>query len=415
MIQQAWRKMLRFFKPARRSELFNDETLANPYPTYARFRSQDPVHWDEDDERWQLFRYDDVTTVLRSPSASSERNEAIMRFVPRRYRPLMEFRSKSMISRDAPDHNRLRLLVSKAFTSRAVEAMTSNIQHLVDGFLDAVQSRGRMDVIADLAYPLPVTVIAEMLGVPPEDRARFKHWSDELATLAGGGGSPAALKRSDYARIAQSYTELIAYFGAITAQRRIKPQGDLLSALVQAEEAGDRLSEDELFANATLLLVAGNETTTNLIGNGTYALLRHPDQLQKLRENPALVASAVEEFLRYDSPVQMTARLLKDDLEVRGKQLRKGQMVVVFLGAANRDPAVFSEPDRLDIARTDNKHLSFGLGSHFCLGAQLARLEARIAFETLLRRMPNLRLDGPEPRYRHHFNLRGLQSLSVAF
>jgi cytochrome P450 len=415
MIQQAWRKMLRFFKPARPSELFNDETLANPYPTYARFRSQDPVHWDETDERWQLFRYDDITSVLRSPSASSARTEAVMRFVPRRYRPLMAFRSKSMISRDAPDHNRLRLLVSKAFTSRAVEAMTGNIQRLVDGFLDAVQSHGRMDVIADLAYPLPVTVIAEMLGVPPEDRARFKHWSDELSTLAGGGGSPAALKQGDYARIAQSYRELTAYFGAITAQRRFKPQGDLLSALVQAEEAGDRLSEDELFANATLLLVAGNETTTNLIGNGTYALLRHPDQFQKLRDNPALVPSAVEEFLRYDSPVQMTSRVLMDDLEVGGKQLRQGQMVMLFLGAANRDPAVFSEPDRLHIERADNKHLSFGLGSHFCLGAQLARLEARITFETLLRRMPNLRIDGPEPRYRHHFNLRGLQSLPVAF
>lgn len=415
MIQQAWRKLLRFLKPAQPSAFFTDELLANPYPIYARYRSQDPVHWDEADERWQLFRFDDVTSVLRNPSASSARTEAVMRFVPRRYRPLMEFRSKSMISRDAPDHNRLRLLVSKAFTARAVEAMTGNIQRLVDGYLDAVQSRGRMDVIADLAYPLPVTVIAEMLGVPVEDRARFKHWSDEVSVLAGGGGSPTALKKSDYARIAQSYGELTAYFGAITAQRRLKPQGDLLSALVQAEEAGDRLSEDELFANASLLLVAGNETTTNLIGNGTYALLRHPDQLQKLRDNPALIPAAVEELLRYDSPVQMTSRVMTHDVERSGKQLRQGQMVMLFLGAANRDPAVFPEPDRLNVERADNKHLSFGLGSHFCLGAQLARLEARIAFETLLRRMPNLRLDGPEPRYRHHFNLRGLQSLQVAF
>ena len=415
MIQQAWRKVMRFLKPAPRSELFNDETLANPYPTYARFRSQDPVHWDEGDERWQLFRFADVTAVLRSPSASSERTEAVMHYVPRRYRPLMQFRSKSMISRDAPDHNRLRLLVSKAFTARAVEAMTANIQHLVDGFLDAVQSRGRMDVIADLAYPLPVTVIAEMLGVPAEDRARFKHWSDEVSVLAGGGGSPAALKGADYARIAQSYGELTAYFGSITAQRRLKPQGDLLSALVQAEEAGDRLSEDELFANATLLLVAGNETTTNLIGNGTLALLRHPDQLKRLLENPALIPSAVEELLRYDSPVQMTSRVMMDDLEVGGKQLRQGQMVILLLGATNRDPEIFPEPDRLDVGRADNKHLAFGLGSHFCLGAQLARLEARIAFETMVRRMPKLRLDGPDPRYRRHFNLRGLQSLQVAF
>lgn len=415
MIQQAWRRMMRIFKPARHSELFNEETLANPYPAYARLRAQDPVHWDEADSRWLLTRYADVATVLRSPSASSRRVQATVRFVPPAFRPLAEARSKSMINADAPDHNRLRLLVSKAFTARAVDAMTDNIQRLVDGFLDAVQSHGRMDVIADLAYPLPVTVIAEMLGVPAEDRGRFKHWSDELSILAGGGGGPSALTLDDYRRSAKSYSELTAYFGAIAAQRRAQPRGDLLSALVQAEEAGDRLSEQELYANAMLLLVAGNETTTNLIGNGTLALLHHPDQLQKLRENPALIPSAVEELLRYDSPVQMTSRVLTDDLPVGGKQLRRDQMVVVLLGAANRDPEAFPDPDRLDVERADNKHLAFGLGSHFCLGAQLARLEGRIAFETLLRRMPGLRLDGAEPQYRRHFNLRGLQSLRVAF
>jgi pimeloyl-[acyl-carrier protein] synthase len=394
---------------------FNDAMLANPYPVYERLRSHDPVHWDESDQRWLLTRYADVTTVFRSPAASSKRVQAVLRFVPPEFQKITEARAKSMIACDAPDHNRLRLLVSKAFTARAVDAMTSRIQRLVDGFLDAVQSHGRMDVIADLAYPLPVTVIAEMLGAPPEDRARFKKWSDELSVLAGGGGSPAALTLDDYRRNAKSYNELTEYLGAIAAERRTQPRDDLITALVQAEEAGDRLSEVEFYANAMLLLVAGNETTTNLIGNGTLALLRHPDQLKKLRDNPALIPSAVEELLRYDSPVQMTSRVLTKDLTVGGKQLRQGQLVVLLIGAANRDPQQFREPDRLDVERADNKHLSFGLGSHFCLGAQLARLEAHIAFETILRRMPGLRLEGAEPQYRRHFNLRGLQSLPVAF
>jgi cytochrome P450 len=394
---------------------FDDAMLADPYPFYERLRSQDPVHWDESDKRWLLTRYADVTSVLRSPAASSNRVQVVLHFVPPEFRRIAEARAKSMISCDAPDHNRLRLLVSKAFTARAVEAMTHKIQHLVDGFLDAVQARGRMDVIADLAYPLPVTVIAEMLGVPAEDRGLFKKWSDELSILAGGGGSPAALTLDDYRRNAQSYEELTAYLSNIAAQRRTQPRDDLITALVQAEEAGDRLSEEEFYANTMLLLVAGNETTTNLIGNGTLALLQHPDQLRKLREKPSLIASAVEELLRYDSPVQMTTRVLTHDLELGGKQLRQGQMVVVMLGAANRDPEVFSAPNRLDVERADNKHLSFGLGSHFCLGAQLARLEGRIVFETLLRRMPKLRLEGPGPQRRRHFNLRGLQSLSVTF
>jgi cytochrome P450 len=199
------------------------------------------------------------------------------------------------------------------------------------------------------------------------------------------------------------------------AERRVHPRDDLLSTLARAEEAGDRLSEDELYANAVLLLVAGNETTTNLIGNGTLALLRHPDQLARLTADPSLIPTAAEELLRYDSPVQFTVRLLTDEIAVGGKPLRSGQMVLLLLGAANRDPDHFADPDRLDVSRADNKHLAFGLGTHFCLGAQLARLEARVAFQTLLRRMPGLRLDGPEPRYRPHFNLRGLTALPVTF
>jgi cytochrome P450 len=412
VILQSLRRVL----PTRKSTphpLFNPDTLANPYPIYHQFRSEDPIFWDGAYDRWVLTRYADVVSVLRSPAASSERGGAILRFVPPSLRQVLAARSNAMINCDGARHNRLRLLVNKAFTPRAVEAMTGKIQGLVDGFLDAVQARGRMDVIRDLAYPLPVTVIAEMLGVPAEDRDRFKHWSDQVAALLGG--NPASLGWRDFGRIAKCYSDLNTYLTGVVARRRAEPRDDLLSALVQAEEAGDRLSGDELYANAISLLVAGHETTTNLIGNGTLALLRHPEQWQRLKDDPSLVPQAVEELMRYDSPVQLTTRVLKADLEVGGKQLRAGETVLLLLGAANRDPEQFADPDRLDVGRTDVKHLSFGLGSHYCLGAPLARLEARIVFETLARRLPNLRLDGGDVRYRDNFNLRGLEALPVAF
>jgi cytochrome P450 len=395
--------------------LFKADMLADPYPSYHRLRSEDPIHWDASDSRWVLTRYSDVVSMFRNPAASADRASALTALAPPSVRPLLAFRGNSMLNSDAPKHTRLRLLVSKAFTARAVEAMTNKIQQLVDGFLDSVQSRGHMDVVAELAYPLPVTVIAEMLGVPSADRERFKHWSDDFALIAGGAGSVGEFTMDEYHRITQAYQDLTAYLALVVAERRVNPRDDLLSALARAEEAGDRLSEGELYANATLLLVAGNETTTNLIGNGVLALLRNPDQLARLRASPALVASAVEELLRYDSPVQFTTRLLKEDIAMGGKTLRTGQLVLLLIGAANRDPSQFADPDRLDITRTDNKHLAFGLGSHFCLGAQLARLEARVVLESLLRRMPGLRLEGDMPAYRSHFNLRGLKSLPVSF
>jgi cytochrome P450 len=414
MFEEAVELLVRRSRRLLHSPLFTSDMLANPYAVYRRLRSDDPVHWDKADGRWVLTRYADIVSVLRSQAASSDRAAAAAKLAPASFRPLLEFRANSMINSDPPKHTRLRGLVSKAFTSRAVDAMTDRIQRLVNGFLDAAAPRRDMDVIADLAYPLPVTVIAEMLGVPPADRDRFKHWSDEMALLAGGGGSPADLSLDEYHRIATAFQELMDYFARVVSDRRTHPQDDLLTALAKAEEAGVRLSADELYANAVLLLVAGNETTTNLIGNGVLALLRHPDQLARVSAEPAIVASAIEEIVRYDGPVQFTGRLLKDDLTVGGKKLGAGQSVVLLLGAANRDPDQFSDPDRFDVGRVDNKHLAFGLGSHYCLGAQLARLEGRIAIQTLVRRMPGLRLHGPAPEYRPHFNLRGLKSLNVA-
>lgn len=415
MIVQLLQKMLLARRRHYHAPLFDSTMLADPYPTYAKLRAEDPVHWDAADNRWVLSRYADVAAVLRSPLVSSARPAALRGFVPAAARRLVSFRSKSMINLDGPAHARLRLLVSKAFTARAVEALGGDIQKLVEELLDIVEPAGKMDLIGNLACPLPVTVIAQMLGLAVEDRTHFKKWSDELSIGAGSAGGPSALRLADFHRSAAAFSELSSYFGRVIAERKVRPQHDLLSALAQAEEAGDRLSREELYVNAAQLLTAGNQTTTNLIGNGVLALLRNPDQLERLQRDPSLIPTAIEELLRYDSPAQFITRVLTGDMTVGGKQLRKGQVVLLLLGSANRDPEQFADPERLDVGRKDNKHLSFGLGTHFCLGAQLARLEGRLALETLLRRVPDLHLEGPEPQFREHFNLRGLKSLSVAF
>jgi cytochrome P450 len=404
--------ILDLLKRLLRPKLFGPAMLADPYPFYARLRARAPVLWVGEFGGWVVSRYADVATVFRSPHASSDRTGVARRTLAPEFAELFTKRSHSMLNNDPPRHTRLRLLVNKAFTPKTVEALAPFIQRFVDDVLDAAAARGRMDVIRELAYPLPATVIAEMLGVPAQDRDHFKQLSDDTSAAVGSiltNIPPDVLRRSMAAM-----DELLEYIRGVVAQRRAEPRDDLLTALVRAQEAGDRLSEEELLANAVLLLNAGHETTTNLIGNGTLALLRHPDQAQRLRDDPSLVPSAVEELLRYDSPVQFTSRLLTADLELGGKRLRAGQMVLLLLGSANRDPEQFADPDRLDIGRPDNKHLAFGLGPHFCLGAPLARLEGRIVFETLLRRLPNLRLDGRPPERRPNFNLRGLQSLEVS-
>jgi cytochrome P450 len=397
--------------PTAPSVFFTPQLLANPYPLYHRLRSTDPVCWDEGSRAWIITRYDDVAGGLRNAQLSSARVEQMRSQQGRpELNELFDGMANSMINNDPPTHTRLRGLVSKAFTPRMVDSMTGHIQQLVDRLLDAVQGRGRMEVLRDLAIPLPVTVIAEMLGVPPADLEKFKKWSDELTAVTSGMPTFQEMQTSMRAR-----RELVDYFRTIANQRRARPENDLLSALVQAEEAGDRLNEAELFSTAVLLLSAGNETTTNLIGNGLKALLENPDQLRKLQGDPSLVDSAVEELLRYDGPVQFTTRIAHQELALRGKTLRQGDRVFLVLGAANLDPERFPEPDRLDVARTDNHHVAFGAGPHFCLGAPLARLEARIAFAALLKRCPRLRLDGASLKYRNNFNLRGLEALPVVF
>ncbi len=399
--------------PAGAGRLFGPEMLVNPYPIYHMLRSMDPVHWHEAAGAWVLTRYADVAAVLRNPNASSERTRVAQALSPEEFQELYAFRSNAMLNCDPPRHTRLRLLVSKAFTPAAVERLAPFIQKVVDEALDAALARGGMDVMRDLAYPLPVTVIAHMLGVPPEDRDQFKTWSDDITATAGN--VMANLTPEQFRRSIGSTRELTEYFRKVVAQRRVEPRDDLLTALARAEEAGDRLTEAELFANAVLLLNAGHETTTNLIGNGTWALLRFRDQMRRLREDPSLANTAVEELLRFDSPVQFTSRVVKEEMTVGDKAMKPGQLALVLLGAANRDPAQFADPDRLDVGRIDNKHVAFGLGPHFCLGAPLARLEGRIVLQTLLRRLPGLQLAGPEPVYRDNFNLRGLKALTVKF
>jgi cytochrome P450 len=388
---------------------FAPEMRVDPYPTYARLRASGPVYIDPPGG-WFLARHADVHRVLRDPCFGRDGTGAAIEavFGPG---PVQQSFSRWMLFMDPPHHTRLRALAAKAFTPRAVEQVRPQIQRIVDGLLDPLEERGVLDLIADLAYPLPVMVISELLGVPVDDRDRFHDWSAAIAqsldVLTKRG--PDVVARANAAALA-----LTEYFRQLVDARRQQPRDDLLSALVAAEEGGLRLSEEELLATCVLLFFAGHETTVNLIGNGMFALLRHPDQLATLRAEPALIGSAIEELLRYDGPVQRTGRVALADVEIGGSVIRRGERVSVLLGAANRDPDRFAEPDRLDIARGDNHHLAFGGGIHYCLGAPLARVEAQVAIETLLRRLPGLGLRTDTPTWRDNLVLRGLTALPLA-
>ncbi len=386
------------------------EFVEDPYPTYRRLREEDPVH-QSPLGFWVLTRYEDVVSSLRDIRMVKE---PIAAFVAARFglpAPPTGM-GLSMLDRDPPDHTRLRGLVSKAFTPRVIEQLRPHIQGIVNRLLDKVEGEPGMDLIEQFAYPLPVIVICEMLGVPVADHERFKGWGLDIArgldAILLPTDSPVA-ERSMHARHA-----LAAYFRELIAERRAAPRDDMLSGLIAAEEAGDKLTEDELLATCILLLVAGHETTVNLIGNGTLALLRHPEQRKRLQEDPGLITTAVEELLRFDGPVQRTARIPSEDVTFGGKTIGKGEMVMPFIGAADRDPRQFPDPDRLDLGRTDNRHIAFGWGIHFCIGAPLARVEGQIAINTLLKRQPKLAL-AATPQHRQSLTLRGLTTLPVGF
>lgn len=396
-------------------KLFSPEFWKDPYPFFARLRAEDPVHRAILPPRtpiWLVTRYEDVQGLLKDGRFAKDKASAMtpeqlrkMPWVPPMFRPL----ERNMLDRDPPDHTRLRALVHKAFTPRLVEQMRGRVQSLADELLDAAGRRGGMDLIRDYALPLPMTLITEILGVPSRDRDKFHRWSKVIVSVNAFNVTW---------RVFPAVWKFTRYLRRFFAARRADPKDDLISTLIQAEEAGDRMSADELLAMVFLLLIAGHETTVNLIGGGVLELLRHPDQMDMLRRDPSLVRTAVEELLRYTSPVFLaTERYAREDLELGGVAIPRGGLVFGALGSANRDGAAFADPDRLDVARSENKHLGFGEGIHYCLGAPLARLEARVAIETLLRRSPDLRLAGqPESlRWRRSLILHGLESLPVRF
>jgi len=377
----------------------------NPYPAFARLREREPVHYDDVIKRWILTRQDDIESLFRDRTMSVDPLKAN----PGTYMRIFErFHDFSMLFQDPPNHTRLRLLVSKAFTPRAVERLAPRILDIINELLGAVAAVDRFDVIETLAVPLPVIVIAEMLGIDPTDRRDFKRWSEWQAMSLNP-----LLTAAEQTQCAEADAELEAYLQRAIAERRAHPREDLISALIAAKEGDDQLTDTEIVTMCELLLAAGNVTTTDLIGNGVWCLLRHPDQLQKLRDDPSLIANAVEEILRFESPVVQTARIPMADLKIGGCPMRRGESVLAFLAAANRDPERYPEPDRFDITRKDVHHHSFGGGAHFCLGAPLARLEALLAINALVERFPNLRLADEALEWRAMPGFRGLVKLPV--
>ncbi len=393
-------------------QLLDPQVLANPYPLFHRLRSEDPVHWDPFLHAWVVTRYKDVVTVLYHYSAGrTPTPEQLTAMGLESLNPIAQVMVKQMLFLDAPAHTRLRSLAAYAFTPARVEVLREHIRDITNTLLDRVLSSGHMDVIGDLAEPLPCIVTAEMLGVPVEDHQQLKLWSQDFAEMLGNFQHNA--ERAP--RILKSVGEMTDYFRSAVREQRLRPRAGLISSLMNAEIQGDRLSEDEVIANCIVTMVGGQETTTNLIGNGVLSLLRNPDQLAKLRSDLSLIPTAVEELLRYESPSQHTARLAPADTVLGEKRIRKRQAVIAVMAAGNRDPERFSDPDRLDITRTDNRHLAFGWAAHFCFGAALARIEGQTAFELMLRRLPNWTLDPKPLTWRANLGLRGLTALPIRF
>jgi cytochrome P450 len=392
--------------------LLDPDVLADPYPLYHRLRTESPVHWDPFLHAWIVTRYADVVTVLhRFSAARTPTPEQLAAIGLESLRPLAAVMVRQMLFLDPPAHTRIRGLASQAFTPRRVERLRAHIQQITDSLVDTVIDRGRLDIIDELAAPLPAIVTAEMLGVPPADHPQLKAWSADFAEMLGNFQH----NPDRAARVLHSTEDMLDYFRAAVREQRARPREGLVGALLRAEVDGDRFTEDEVIANCIVTMVGGQETTTNLIGNGVLSLLRHPDQLDRLRNDPSLIASAVEELLRYESPSQHTARLAPEDTVLGNERIGRRQAVIAVMGAANRDPERFPDPDRLNLARSDNRHVAFGWAAHFCFGAPLARLEGQIAFSTLLRRLPDLRLEPGPLVWRANLGLRGLTALRVAF
>jgi cytochrome P450 len=392
------------------------EFLANPYPIFAELRKSDPLHWSEKGGYWIATSYEHVHFILHDLRFGKRLNEwsgnPLLKKIGMKFFPSLEGYTNNMLNENPPEHTRLRSLVNKAFTPKMVAEMRPEIEKIANDLLDKVEKKRHMDFVADYSFVLPITVISRMLGVPEEDRDHFHIWSRDIAGVLDPNVGTGKLIVAMFAAKA-----LRKYVMPLLQKRKANPQNDLISALANAEENGIHLTDGEIVANIILLLAAGHETTVNLISNSLLALFHNPEQFAKLKENPALIETAVDEFLRYDCPVQMSRRLALEDVEVGGKKVRKGDLIVVLIGAANRDPAQFPNADTLDLARAENKHVAFGYGIHRCLGAALAWNEGDIAISTLLKRFPNIKLtvDVDSLEYKTPFSLRGVKSMPVTF
>ena len=364
------------------------------YPAYARLRTEDPVHWSELLNSWVVTRYDDVHAGFVDERLSANRIPVIMSQVPpdmrERVQPIENHFRKWMGMNNPPEHTKLRDKITPSFAPKVIGQMKDHIQSIVDQLLDEVEPQGRMDLMDDFAFRVTATVICDMLGIPREDQNRFRRQSEDIMKFLGG--SPATMAQT-IEQSQKSLMELIPYFRELIGKRRKNPRDDLISAFVQLEKTGNGFDDEDLVAMCIFLFFAGHETTMNLVGNGFLAMFQNPGEKEKLQQDPSLLPTAVEEFLRYYSSLQRQVRLVSEDLEIRGRKISRGQGVLLMQGAANRDPEVFDDPDRLDITRKPNRHLAFSVGTHFCLGAPLARLEGRIAFGTVLERFPDIRLD----------------------
>lgn len=396
--------------------LFSDEILQDPYPTYARLHEEGPLHYlavGSDMAVWSIFSHTEISAIARDPRLSAKRAQKMISILPLASQP--EFRELArmlglwLIFMDPPEHTRLRKLLNKGFSPAAVESLRPQIEAIVDRTLKAVPPGSEVELMNAFANPLPALIIMEMLGVPLDLQDTFLKWSRAVAAFRGRPDSTV-----EQARAAQdALIAMTDFFRTTVAERRRHKGTDLISLLIDIEEEGEVLTEEELYAQCVALLFAGHETTRNLIGNGMYTLLKHPQETEELRENPEIIRSAVEELLRFESPVQFTARVLKEDIEICGQRIPKRFSVLCMLGAANRDPKQFEEPNRLNLKRLNNQHLAFSAGPHFCIGAQLARLEGQIAILNLVRRFPKMKLSGPRPEWAPTFGFRGLKSLRV--
>jgi cytochrome P450 len=395
------------------------EFIADPYAVMHRMREEDPVYWSEAIGGWVMTGYDDICVSFKDTAHFSNENRLgkAMAYLPAEkhatYKAFSDhFATKSLLHSDPPDHTRMKTLITREFNTKVVDQMKPSIQKSVDELIDAVLAQGEMDVVRDLATPLPISVIAQILGVPRTDHHLFQLWADDLLSFQGVNKP----SEDDLQRAQRAIVQMRPYIREMMEERRKQSREDLISKFVAEESTTGRISESELISTTVTLFVAGQETTISLISNSIYTLLSHPDQLALLRANPELLPSAMEESLRFESPITRQPRLMKNDVKLHGKKLKKGEMAFQMLNAANRDPAYFKDPDKFDIRRTDNKHLAFGLGIHFCVGAILARAEGLIAIGTIIKRMPNLALVDPKADWdTGKRNSRVLKSLKVRF